>query len=181
MPQLLLTFDDGPGPSTAALLDVLAAAGARATFFLLGANIERMPELAVRAAREGHELGNHMYSHARVIDEAALLDELARTDALILAAGGPARPRVRLPYGVLPNDARPAMLERLGRPHVGWTADFGDWLDPDPSTLVAAMRAHVAEQHARGLDAVLDLHDSSRLGAARASTVEAVRRLLLGE
>jgi len=153
----------------------------RATFFLLGANIERHPEIAERAAREGHELGNHTYSHARVLDEAALRDELARTDALILAAGGPERPRVRLPYGILPGDTRPTMLERLGRPHVGWTADFADWLDPDPAILVAAMRAHVAEQHARGLDAVLDLHDSSRLGATRTSTVEAVQRLLLDE
>ncbi len=181
MPQLLLTFDDGPGPSTPALLDVLASAGVRATFFVLGSNLQRWPDVAARAAHEGHELGNHTYSHARVIDEAVLRDEVARTDALIRAAGGPDRPRVRLPYGILPGDERPAILERLGRPHVGWTADFGDWLDPDPAVLVSAMRAHVTEQHASGLDAVLDLHDSSRLGVTRASTVEAVRRLLLGE
>ena len=86
--------------------------------------------------------------------------------------------RVRLPYGIVDGDPRVAMLGALGRQHVGWTADFSDWLDPDPRELVAAMRAHVAEQHARGADAVLDLHDSSRLGAERASTVEAVRLLL---
>lgn len=185
MPRLVLTFDDGPGPSTPALLDVLAAAGVTATFFVLGANLERRRAIAVRAAREGHELGNHTFTHARrdAIEHGLFADELARTDALIagvMAEAGRevAAIRVRLPYGIVDGDPRVAMLAALGREHVGWTADFGDWLDPDPAVLAAAMRAHVAEQHARGLDAVLDLHDSSRLGAERTSTVEAVRRLL---
>src|SRR5260370_34558410 len=69
-----LTVDDGPGPDTAALLDVLAAAGARATFFLLGRNVEEAPwcgdparprTVAVRAARERPVVGNHTYSDFR--------------------------------------------------------------------------------------------------------------------
>ena len=182
MPRLILTFDDGPGPSTPALLDVLAAAGVKATFFMLGVNLEKLREIAVRVAREGHELGNHTYSHARLIRQAAFVKELARTDALIASVmaevGRSAAIRVRLPYGTVDGDPRAVWLADLGREHVGWTADFGDWLDPNPAKLAAAMRAHVAEQHARGLDAVLDLHDSSRQGAERTSTVEAVRLLL---
>ena len=185
MPRLILTFDDGPGPSTPALLDVLAVAGVTSTFFVLGANLERSRPIAVRAAREGHELANHTYSHARpdAIDARMLAAELARTDALIadvVAETGQApRPiRMRLPYGIVDDDPRVPMLAGLGREHVGWTADFGDWLDRDPVELAAAMRTHVADQHARGVDAVLDLHDSSRLGAERAATVEAVRLLL---
>ena len=185
MPRFELTFDDGPGPSTPALLDVLAAAGVRATFFVLGSNAERAREICVRAAREGHEIGNHTYSHARpdAIDAAAFADELARTDALITdirreAGVAPAPIRVRLPYGVLGDDPRVPMLAALGRTHVGWTADFGDWSPSEPSELAARMRAHVVAQHAAGEDAVIDLHDSSRTGAERPATVEAVRLLL---
>lgn len=166
----LLTFDDGPGPSTPALLDVLAAAGVRATFFVLGCNLERRRDVALRIAREGHVLGNHTYSHARpdAIDARALAAEIARTDALIAEIAGPGVPPLRLPYGVVENDPRLAVIAGLGRVHVGWTADFGDWLPCDPVELAARMRAH-------GDDAVLDLHDSSRAGDERPWTVEAVR------
>lgn len=179
---MILTFDDGPGPSTSALLDVLAAAGVKATLFVLGANVEARRDIAVRAAREGHELGNHTYSHARpgALDAVAFAAELARTDALIidvLGDAGVVQPviRVRLPYGIVGrDDPRVAVLSALGREHVGWTADFEDWLDPDPADLVEQMRRVIARQ----ADAVVDLHDSSKLGARRDATVHAVRLLL---
>jgi chitin deacetylase len=184
-PRVVLTFDDGPGPSTPALLDVLAARAVRATFFLLGRNIARMRELAIRAARDGHEIGNHTFSHARpgALTPAELTAEIARTDRLLEEiadeAGAPlAGPApVRLPYG--PDDARVAVLASLGRPHVHWTADFADWsASTDASALAARMRAHVAEQHAKREVAVLDLHDSSRLGDRRDATVAAVESLI---
>jgi len=184
MPRVVWTFDDGPGPSTPLLLDVLGAAGVRATFFVLGRNLVERRAIAVRAAREGHELGNHTMTHARpdaidAIDASTFAAELAETDALIAdvlrEAGVTApRPRLRLPYGIVGDDPRVAFLASLGREHVGWTADFGDWLDPDPTALAAQIRAHIE----RVPDAVLDLHDSSRLGAHRDHTVEAVRLVL---
>lgn len=176
-PRLVLTFDDGPGPSTPALLDALAEAGVSATLFVLGKNLETRRDVAERAVREGHTLGNHTYSHARPeqITSEAFLAEVAHVDAL-LAALQPGVPPVRLPYGVVgESDHRLAALASIGRPHVGWTADFGDWEPCDPVELASRMRAHVTAQHARGEDAVLDLHDSSKLGAERSWTVEAVR------
>jgi chitin deacetylase len=188
MARVALSFDDGPGPATPALLDVLAARGARATFFLLGKNLERAREVAVRLAREGHVLGNHTFSHARpdAIAAPAFVDEVARTDVLIrdvcLAAGVSAREPipVRLPYGPSEKDPRLFALASLGRTHVHWTGDFQDWVEPapDPSDLAARMRAHVAQQDALGLATVIDLHDSSKLYADRSATVEAVRLLL---
>ncbi len=188
MPKLALTFDDGPGPATPLLLDVLAARGARATFFLLGQNVERARAVAVRIAREGHVLGNHTFSHARpgAIAAAALADEIARNDALLAdvcreAGVAPRQPiPVRLPYGPAPTDDRLAALAAIGRPHVHWTGDFGDWVDPAPAPadLAARMRAHVEAQARAGLPAVIDLHDSSRLYADRTATAEAVRLLL---
>lgn len=176
-----LTFDDGPGPSTAALLDVLAARGVRGTFFLLGERVERRREIAVRIAREGHVLGNHTYSHTR--DAGQLAEEIARTDALLAALDREAgRPPggypVRLPYGAAPDDPRLAVLAALGRPHVGWTADFADWLPSDPVDLARRMRAHVDDCRVRGIDAVIDLHDGSRRDEPRDATVAAVARLI---
>jgi chitin deacetylase len=185
--RVALTFDDGPGPATPALLDLFAERGVRATFFLLGRNLERARATAVRAAREGHVLGNHTHSHARpdAIVAAEFADEIARADALLTSvaaeAGVPSRAiPVRLPYGPLPNDPRPGWLAALGRTHVHWTGDFQDWVEPppDPQSLAARMRAHVLAQAAAGIPAVIDLHDSSKLFADRSATVEAVRLFL---
>ncbi len=197
--RIVLTFDDGPGPSTGALLDALAARGVSATFFVLGASIDRRRAIAVRAAREGHALGNHTYSHDRTLADRELadgsthspevsdklVDELARTDALldevyVEAGRAPAgRYPVRLPYGVLPDDARVDVLHALGRVHVGWTADFADWLPTaDAADLARRMRAHVDDRAAHGVDAVLDLHDGSRRDEPREATVAAVARLI---
>lgn len=188
MARVALTFDDGPGPATPRLLDVLAARGAHATFFLLGKNVERARDVAVRLARAGHVVGNHTFSHARpgAIAGAALVDEIARNDALLAgvcreAGVAPRQPiPVRLPYGPAPDDDRLAVLASIGRTHTHWTGDFGDWVEPqpDPAELAARMRAHVEAQARAGLAAVIDLHDSSRLYADRSVTVEAVRLLL---
>src|SRR6267143_3490044 len=58
-----LTFDDGPSEDTERILDVLAAHGLRGTFFMVGRNVERFPQTAQRVVAEGHEIGNHSYSH----------------------------------------------------------------------------------------------------------------------
>jgi chitin deacetylase len=187
MAQLALTFDDGPGPATPQLLDVLSQHGARATFFLLGTNVERARAVAVRIAREGHQIGNHTFTHARAgaISDVTLVDEIRRTDALlteVLVEAGvqPSLLPFRLPYGPQPADPRLLALASLGRTHTHWTADFEDWSDPppEPRELADRMLAHVKAQHANGLAAVLDLHDSSRLYADRGATARAVALLL---
>jgi peptidoglycan-N-acetylglucosamine deacetylase len=62
--SLALTFDDGPSESTPELLDLLDRFGVRATFFMCGANVRRLPEIAQEVLIRGHEIGNHTYSHA---------------------------------------------------------------------------------------------------------------------
>jgi len=208
-----LTFDDGPGPSTAALLDVLLAAGVRATFFLLGRNFEEAPwcgdpararALVLRAAREGHVLGNHTYSHFKPEQWREFAADLKRGEAAVRAvraeAGLPDGPvPFRLPYGVrlveetLPSpsgtlnfvsiDPRLPVLASVGRAHLHWTSDFDDWKLPqaDAPKLAAKMSAHIEQCLALGMDAVLDLHDSgtgSSHGYERPATVEGVRLFL---
>ena len=155
-------------------------------FFVLGSNLADRLDVAARMLRAGHTLGNHTYSHARpgTLTQAALTDEIERTDGLIrqahFLAGLPLPNAIplRLPYGVEPDDQRLVVLERLGRPHTGWTALSEDWRRPQPAAreLFQTMLCHIDSR--RHLESVLCLHDSSRHGEARPATVEAVRLLL---
>jgi len=190
-----LTFDDGPGPDTEALLDVLAAAGVRATFFLLGRNIEAAPwcgdpararAVAQRAAREGHVLGNHTWSHLRPERWKELADDIRRGEAVVRSLR-PGPIPFRLPYGIqLPGgklDPRVPVIASMGMGHQHWTSDFDDWTlrESDGPLLAEKMVAHVAEWQMLGLDAVLDLHDSgtgSSFGYARPATVSGVELFL---
>jgi chitin deacetylase len=187
MARIALTFDDGPGPATPTLLDLLLAHGVRATFFLLGQNLLALRATAVRMAREGHVLGNHTFTHGRPgsQDARAFVDEIRRTDDVLAeiqreAQVAPGLPPVRLPYGPAPGDPRLPALASLGRAHVHWTADFQDWTTPPPAPeeLAQRMLAHARAQAEAGLDTVIDLHDSSRALADRSATVEAVRLVL---
>lgn len=181
----ILTFDDGPGPSTLSLLHVLED---RAVFFMLGANLERLPDVAIQVLEHGHVLGNHCWSHARpdALSDDELTREIETTDALIRAAyesagvPAPAVISLRLPYGVQGNDPRLVTLDRLGRSHVGWTLLMDDWMRPQPlpQVLAAAMLSHLDAQAGVGEDAVFCLHDSSRHGEARPASVTAVGLLL---
>ncbi|WP_144640038.1 polysaccharide deacetylase family protein [Bordetella genomosp. 13] len=197
-----LTFDDGPGPSTPDLLDVLRDASCKATFFLLGGNLAQDRDTAVRMAREGHLLGNHTYTHARAGDltDVELAAEIEATDALIrevyrdAGCDAPTGIPPRLPYGVQPDDPRLPVLRRMGRESVGWTMIAADWHRPQPSpaSLLASIVHHVETQrirkqppvaghampHQQDGHVLLCLHDSSRHREPRPATVETVRRLL---
>jgi chitin deacetylase len=187
--SIRLSFDDGPGPSTPLLLDVLHAASCQATFFLLGQHLAGALDVAARMASEGHRLGNHTHSHAKpgALADDALIDEIETTDALIREAyrraGVPAPDTIplRLPYGLMPQDNRAGVLARLQREHTGWTAILDDWQRPAPSpqVLFDAMCAHVDASTARQHDVLFCMHDGSRHGEARPNTVEAVRLFLL--
>src|SRR5947209_4649027 len=73
-----ITFDDGPTEATARVLDILAAEGVPATFFVLGGNVERHPDLVRRAQAEGHAVGIHGMSHAKLVkaDEASVAEQV---------------------------------------------------------------------------------------------------------
>jgi peptidoglycan/xylan/chitin deacetylase (PgdA/CDA1 family) len=199
-----LTFDDGPGPSTAELLDVLGAAAVRATFFLLGRNVEEAPwcgdpararALMERAAREGHALGNHTWSHLRPDRWREFAADVRRGEDVVRSLR-PGHVRFRLPYGIqrvsepfglgaigYEMDPRMAVIASLGVTHQHWTSDFGDWAlrAEDGPALAARMTAHVQECESAGLDAVMDLHDSgtgSSFGYERPATVAGVRLFL---
>jgi peptidoglycan/xylan/chitin deacetylase (PgdA/CDA1 family) len=186
MISIHLTFDDGPGPSTARLLDVLRDARFTATFFVLGKHAQAQPALLRRMVEEGHVIGNHTWLHAHdgELSDQRLEEGIAATDRVIRGAfeeAGIAVPGIiplRLPYGTHSGDTRLPVIESLGRSHVGWTSLFHDWTQPDVDGLVDAMCAHIADQIGRGEDAVLCLHDASPRAEEREATVDAIERWL---
>jgi peptidoglycan/xylan/chitin deacetylase (PgdA/CDA1 family) len=127
--RIALTFDDGPDPArTPALLDALAELGAPATFFLLGSQVEKHPELAARIAREGHEIGNHTYSHRYLplVRGTSVEGELAAADSAIRRATGIVPTLARPPYGGRsPWTVR--AFARAGKRVVLWDVNSFDW------------------------------------------------------
>ena len=128
-PQIALTFDDGPHPEhTPRLLDVLAEWQLTATFFVIGELAARHPDLVRRIAAEGHELGNHTWSHGEPsrIDARQFLDEVRRTDELLAELTGTAPRTMRPPKGEL-NWSKLAGLWQRGQSVVLWNVDPRDY------------------------------------------------------
>jgi peptidoglycan-N-acetylglucosamine deacetylase len=152
---LALTFDDGPGTTTPALLDLLKKERVKATFFLVGKAVDKRPEIAARTVREGHAIGNHTYSHpslpTRLDDE--ILDELQVTQDVIEDATGQEPTMFRPPYGH--TDERVlglAHLEDLSE--VKWTGTTLDWKLRDAKKIKAAV-LRLAKR-----DGILLMHDT---------------------
>jgi peptidoglycan/xylan/chitin deacetylase (PgdA/CDA1 family) len=123
-----LTFDDGPGPYTAALLDELAARGAPATFFVVGRNVARYPDLVAREVAAGHAVGNHSWDHhdLTTLPPDGVAGELDQTSAAILAAAGVGTALVRPPYGATSDQVTAALAAR-GDAAIFWSVDTEDW------------------------------------------------------
>jgi peptidoglycan/xylan/chitin deacetylase (PgdA/CDA1 family) len=152
-----LTFDDGPDPdATPAVLDALAAAGARGVFFLVGEQVVAHPELARRVAQEGHVVALHGFRHIEhdELGPAALAD-LERGAAATEAATGVQPALYRPPYGRFSEDSYAAVRE-LGLRPVYWSGWGSDW-EPIPAD-------RIADTAIRDLapGTILLLHDSAR-------------------
>ncbi len=128
---IALTFDDGPSESTPRVLELLAAHNARATFFMCGANVTRLPGIARQAANDGHEIGNHSYSHSRFDFRAREFMRVDIDDAqqAISAACGVTPTLFRAPYGVRWFGLG-AVQRELGLTGVMWSTIGRDWKLP---------------------------------------------------
>ncbi|WP_051276891.1 polysaccharide deacetylase family protein [Marmoricola sp. URHB0036] len=142
-PSVLLTYDDGPDPeSTPAVLRELAAAGARATFFVLGTRVRLYPDVFRSVVAEGHEIGLHGADHRRVdqVPEAEFASGLVETKDLLEQVIQ--RPVVwyRPPYGRFTLSAWAAVHD-VGLTTACWTCDIRDWLDVPLEEHLAALDA----------------------------------------
>lgn len=135
-PKVALTFDDGPSAQyTPLLLDGLKERGIRASFFVIGANIEKdgNEELIRRMKEEGHLIGNHTYHHvdlSRLSTEDAQR-EIDLTDQLVKEITGEETALVRPPFGAFPEG-----MEEPDKLYVKWTVDSRDWVTKDPDQTV---------------------------------------------
>jgi peptidoglycan/xylan/chitin deacetylase (PgdA/CDA1 family) len=173
VPLVALTFDDGPTREhTEQILAILRAQGVQATFFITGREVEENPAETRALVLAGHELGNHSYSHRRLVlvTPGTVRDELARTDAAIRAAGFIGPIPFRPPYGkrllVLP-----WVLSRENRLTAMWSVEG----DPDPAATPAAIAATVLDQARPG--SIILLH---AMYASRAATRAALPAILRG-
>lgn len=155
---IYLSFDDGPDPQfTPALLDLLQANGAQASFFLIGQQVERHPQIVERMVAEGHRLGNHSYSHPmfNTLSAAEKLDEIDRTDKLLERFDGCARHRFRPPRGAF-SWPLTLLFARHRRNMTYWSYDSLDYQQRPPVELVERMRLQPP-----GAGELILMHDDS--------------------
>jgi uncharacterized protein (TIRG00374 family) len=173
-----LTFDDGPGPDTPAVLAALDRAGARATFFVLGAKAAERPDLVREIAARGHAVGLHGFSHGKLhlAGPATLASELDRGLEAVRACGVEPVPFFRAPHGLKGPLLGPA-LRRRGLRLVGWTRGVWDTERPGASRI-----ARRATDGLRPGEIVL-LHDgcgTPGIDSRRDQTAEAVPEIVRG-
>ncbi|HET7752881.1 MAG TPA: lysylphosphatidylglycerol synthase domain-containing protein [Anaeromyxobacteraceae bacterium] len=174
--QVALTFDDGPGPDTPAVLDALDAAGVKATFFVLGRAAEERPELVRELARRGHLVALHGYSHKKlhVSGPGTVARELDEGRATIERAGVAPAPFFRAPHG-WKGPILGRALKKRGLTLVGWTR--GVWDTERPGTESIANRA---SEKIRGGEILL-LHDgcgTPGIDPRREQTAEALPEIV---
>ena len=166
-PAVAITFDDGPSASwTPVLLDGLKERNVKATFFVIGKNIEEEGnrEIIERMYREGHQIGNHTYGHVNLsqMSREQAHEELDMTDELIRDITGEETEFVRPPFGAFPGN----MEEELDKLYVKWTVDPLDWTTENADEIVQRVVTETQEN-----DIIL-LHD------CYGSSVEAALRII---
>ena len=128
--SIAITFDDGPNPElTPRLLDMLKERGIKATFFVVGKNVEEYPAIVARMAAEGHEIANHSWSHPSLTKlgfESFRKQIESTTDAIAKATGK--RPvLMRPPYGATSANLNKRLNEQFGLKVILWSVDPLDW------------------------------------------------------
>lgn len=182
---IALTFDDGPDPSwTPAILDVLKQENVPATFFIIGKNGQAHPELLRRIVSEGHEIGNHTFTHPNLGEIPGSLTELElnATQRLIESEVGRSTVLFRPPYfgdaeADKPQDVEPAIrAEQLGYLMVGVRIDPADWQLPvSAGEIVDRTISRAMDTNPETRGQVVLLHDS---GGDRSATVQALPELI---
>src|SRR5216110_691904 len=137
-PHIAMTFDDGPSPTlTPKLLDLLATRHIKVTFFVIGENVAEHPEIVARAAREGHEIGNHSWSHPNFgkMSDDNVRSQLRRTDDAIRSAMGIRPTLLRPPYGSITAREKRWIHDEFGYRIILWDVDPYDWKRPGPAVV----------------------------------------------
>ena len=182
--KVALTFDDGPSSEwTPKILDILKQKGVKATFFIAGTNGETNPSLVQRILAEGHEIGNHTFTHpnlGEVPPEVARL-EINATQRLVEALTGRSMRLFRPPFfgdaePTTPSEIAPVKLaQSLGYVTVGLRVDPDDWQGPSANLIVQRILDRMADTNPETRGQIVLLHDA---GGDRSHTVAALPRVI---
>lgn len=129
-PHLAITFDDGPhGKHTPRLLDMLAERRTRATFYVIGQNVQANPKIAQRIVEDGHEIANHTWTHPALSRLSAdrVAEELRKTHEAVLEITGYRMTNLRPPYGAFNDQVRRVAFDGHGYDTIMWSVDPLDW------------------------------------------------------
>ncbi len=177
-----LTFDDGPSPPyTDQLLDILAKHNVKATFFMIGNRIERYPETLQRAIAEGHQIGNHSYSHPVLgfCPPSYIQREIERTDDLLRQAGVTGELVIRAP--ILTRFLPVAwVLAKGDRTHISCNVWSWDWTTQNPDKITETVLKKTLSS--TGAGSIIVLHDgkAENKNANRSGTVKATDQIITG-
>lgn len=137
-PYIAMTFDDGPSPETTPrLLDILKQRNIKATFFMIGQNAERNPAIVQRILAEGHEIGNHSWTHPQLskLSDDRVTEEINKTQAAIKSACGYTPVLLRPPYGAITARQKDWIEKQFGLSVIIWSVDPFDWKRPGASVI----------------------------------------------
>jgi peptidoglycan-N-acetylglucosamine deacetylase len=137
-PYIAMTFDDGPSPETTPrLLDILKQRNIKATFFMIGQNAERNPAIVKRILAEGHEIGNHSWTHPQLskLADDRVTEEINKTQNAIKDASGYTPVLMRPPYGAITARQKEWIEKQFGLSVIIWSVDPFDWKRPGASVI----------------------------------------------
>lgn len=167
--KIALSFDDGPHPMTEKVLNVLQKYDVKATFFCIGTQIEKHPDIFKRILAEGHIVGNHSYSHSNrfgVFSTQKVTEEIQRTNDIIHAVSEKKVAYFRPPFGVTnPNIAR--AVAQTGHHVIGWNNRSLDTVIENEAKILNRVKNKVTP------GGIILLHDTSQ------KTVNVLEQLLL--
>lgn len=166
-PMIALTFDDGPSAHTQRLLDILEMYGGKGTFFVVGNTLDNREDTLRRIANEGHEIGNHSWSHSQFTDisSSEVRNEIMKTRTKIYDITGVDCTLVRPPHGSC-NDRIKAIGKELGVSYVNWTLDTLDWKNKNANAVYNELMKDVADGY------IILCHDLHK------TTVDAMERVI---
>lgn len=153
--EIAITFDDGPHPQTPEILDLLDKYQAKATFFVIGKNVEKHPEILNDILKRGHTIGNHSYHHGfwfSLKKSTQIIDELKNTEEIVFNKFNYKLKIFRPPYGVT-NPAVAKAAKAMNYRVIGWSLRSFDTQIKSPDRLKKRVLGHL-----KGGDIVL-LHD----------------------
>jgi peptidoglycan/xylan/chitin deacetylase (PgdA/CDA1 family) len=172
--KIALTFDDGPDNKyTPLILDILKKNKVKATFFVVGIQVNKHPEILRRIHEEGHAIGNHTWDHADLskLSSERIGQEIKDTDALIETIIGERPSMVRAPYGAV-SDKLDKVMENLKRPLISWNVDPKDWAGTSSANMLHNIKSHVKS------DSIILLHSFGGKHGNLDNTIEALPKLI---